>query len=290
MTIPDLVEHSDDTSTTATARAHARAQAGTRTDAMPVVPAAAWPTPPEGVAAERLVWAETVPGGRYASKVLARGTRIRLRDLEGDACANVLLFRADAPWERLNVADTVKVPWQAYLGPGTRCSPMPAASSPPSSPTRPDTTTHCAAPPVPPRIGRDTATGPCTRRRPPGGSCSPSPQPSTTSPPGPAASLSFFPHPGRHRRGPRQYGYRRCRGVRRPAAPSAGDRVGRDTAHPLDPAPEFRTTSLELLAWTAAEELDVLRNDDPEYRRAVANTEDAWTALHGAAPLEGKDA
>ncbi|MBM4494668.1 DUF1989 domain-containing protein [Rhodococcus hoagii] len=31
----------------------------------------------------------------------------------------MLLFRADAPWERLNVADTVKVPWQAYpLGPG----------------------------------------------------------------------------------------------------------------------------------------------------------------------------
>ena len=28
------------------------------------------------------------------------------------------MFRAGASWERLNVADTVKVPWQAYLGTG----------------------------------------------------------------------------------------------------------------------------------------------------------------------------
>ena len=29
-----------------------------------------------------------------------------------------MMWRADAPWERLNTADTVKVPWQAYLGTG----------------------------------------------------------------------------------------------------------------------------------------------------------------------------
>ncbi|NED66479.1 DUF1989 domain-containing protein, partial [Streptomyces sp. SID10244] len=28
------------------------------------------------------------------------------------------LWRVDAPWERLNVADTVKVPWQAYVTTG----------------------------------------------------------------------------------------------------------------------------------------------------------------------------
>ena len=50
------------TSTTAAARAHARAQAGTHTAAMPVVPASQWPTPPAGVDAHRLTWAETVPG------------------------------------------------------------------------------------------------------------------------------------------------------------------------------------------------------------------------------------
>jgi hypothetical protein len=41
-----------------------------------------------------------------------------LHDLEADACAHVLLFRADQPWERLCVADTVKIQWQAYTGLG----------------------------------------------------------------------------------------------------------------------------------------------------------------------------
>ena len=56
--------------------------------------------------------------GSYATKVLGRGTRLRLADPDGGACAHLLLFRADASWERLNVADTMKVPWQAYLGAG----------------------------------------------------------------------------------------------------------------------------------------------------------------------------
>jgi len=30
----------------------------------------------------------------------------------------MMLFNADAPWERLNVADTLKIPWRAYLGLG----------------------------------------------------------------------------------------------------------------------------------------------------------------------------
>ncbi|GAA2746703.1 urea carboxylase-associated family protein [Kitasatospora cinereorecta] len=85
---------------------------------MPVLPARAWPAPPEGVAPEALVWAETVAGGNYTHRVLARGTELRLTDLDGDACAHLLLFCADRPWERLNTADTVKVLWNAYLGPG----------------------------------------------------------------------------------------------------------------------------------------------------------------------------
>jgi urea carboxylase-associated protein 2 len=106
------------TSTTHGARDHARAQGGTVVEAMPTLPASAWPAPPEGVDAERLTWAEVVAGGNYTNKVVARGTTIRLTDLAGDACANVLLFNADQPWERLNVADTVKVPWQAYVSAG----------------------------------------------------------------------------------------------------------------------------------------------------------------------------
>jgi urea carboxylase-associated protein 2 len=106
------------TGNTRAAREHARAQAGTAAEAMPTVPASSWPTPPEGVDTAALTWAETVAGGGYSSKVLTRGTTLRLTDLEGDACAHLLLYNADQPWERLNVADTVKVPWQAYLGEG----------------------------------------------------------------------------------------------------------------------------------------------------------------------------
>ncbi|MFJ9174011.1 urea amidolyase associated protein UAAP1 [Streptomyces sp. NPDC102360] len=100
------------------ARDHARAQQGAKADAMPVLPASSWPAPVEGVAAEDMVWAETVAGGNYTHKTLARGTELRLTDPTGDACAHVVLHSADRPWERLNVADTVKVLWNAYLGAG----------------------------------------------------------------------------------------------------------------------------------------------------------------------------
>lgn len=106
------------TATTAGARAHARAQGGTVTACMPTVPARGLAEPPAGVDAADLVWAETVPGGGYAHRRLAAGTALRLTDLDGDACVSVLLFSADEPWERLNVADTVKVLWQAYVGEG----------------------------------------------------------------------------------------------------------------------------------------------------------------------------
>jgi urea carboxylase-associated protein 2 len=106
------------TDNVAAARADARGQPGTQADAMPYVPASSSPFRPDGVAAEALTWAETVTPGGYAHRVVARGTRIRLDDPTGDACAHLFLLRADAPWERLNVADTQKVPWQAYLGSG----------------------------------------------------------------------------------------------------------------------------------------------------------------------------
>jgi urea carboxylase-associated protein 2 len=106
------------TATTAGAREHARAQetlAAGRVATMPVLPASAWPTPPDDVDATDLVWAETVAGGGYTHLVVERGTAVRLTDLTGDACAHLLAFNADEPWERLNVADTVKVQWQVHL-------------------------------------------------------------------------------------------------------------------------------------------------------------------------------
>jgi hypothetical protein len=84
---------------------------------MPVLPPVADDLP-AGVSADDLLWEETIAAGGYATRRLARGTRLRLIDLEGDACASLLVFNAEIPTERLNVADTVKVQWNAYLGQG----------------------------------------------------------------------------------------------------------------------------------------------------------------------------
>lgn len=94
------------------AQAHARAMAGTRVEAMPTLPATAADAPAP------VLWEETIAAGGYASRRIARGTRLRLIDLYGDACASMLLFNAENPLERLNVADTVKVQWNGYLGAG----------------------------------------------------------------------------------------------------------------------------------------------------------------------------
>ncbi|MEL0209573.1 MAG: urea amidolyase associated protein UAAP1 [Novosphingobium sp.] len=99
------------------ARDHARAMAGTVVEAMPKLPPIAADMPP-GVSSDDLVWEETIAAGGYATRRLSRGTRLRLIDLKGDACAGLQVFNAEMPTERLNVADTVKVQWNAYLGAG----------------------------------------------------------------------------------------------------------------------------------------------------------------------------
>jgi len=99
------------------AREHARRMAGTVAEAMPVLPPVAHDLP-EGVVAEDLIWEETIAAGGYSARRLSRGSRLRLIDLKGDACASLLIFNAEMPTERLNVADTVKVQWNAYLGAG----------------------------------------------------------------------------------------------------------------------------------------------------------------------------
>jgi uncharacterized protein len=107
-----------ETDTVGNARADARAQGGKVAAAMPYLPPSSTPYPPPGIDVDTLTWAETVAGGNYTHKVLARGTRVRLEDVTGEACAHVLAYNALEPWERLNVADTVKISWQAYLGNG----------------------------------------------------------------------------------------------------------------------------------------------------------------------------
>lgn len=99
-----------DTDSTSGARSHARAQAQHAETRIPATP--------DDVDPSRLIWAESIPPTGYVSKVLGRGSRIRLIDADGGACAHLLLYRAEAPWERLNIADTMKVPWQSYLSAG----------------------------------------------------------------------------------------------------------------------------------------------------------------------------
>ncbi len=85
---------------------------------MPTIPASAAKHLPAGVAAKDMVWEETLGAGEYAARRLARGTRVRLTNLEGDGCVSLLVLNADQPIERFNLADTVKVQWNAYLGKG----------------------------------------------------------------------------------------------------------------------------------------------------------------------------
>lgn len=100
------------------ARDHARAQGGTVVDTMPTVPAAGAEGWPVDVAPADRLHAETVAGGNYTTVVLERGAVLELTDLVGDACAHLVLTNAAQVDERLNVADTVKIQWQAYLGAG----------------------------------------------------------------------------------------------------------------------------------------------------------------------------
>ena len=240
------------TDSTTAARDHARSQVRTATMRIPA--------PPADVEPSRLVWAESVPAGSYATRVLGRGTRLRLIDPDGGACAHLLLFRSDAPWERLNVADTVKVPWQAYLGAG---HPLLSDQGRVLATVVADSSGHhdalCGmtdagranmllaaikhgldirdvAPSVSlfkgVRVGDDGTLG-------------------FTGSAGPGAAVDLLIH-----------------------LPVVVALV--NTAHPLDPDPEL--TGLDVLAWRAGEQLTTPVKDDPEYLRALFNTESTWAA------------
>lgn len=253
------------TATTHAAREHARSQAAS-VDV---------PIGPDGV---ELTWAETIPGGRYSTIVLARGTRLRLRDVDGSACANILLYRSDAPWERLNAADTVKVPWQAYLGVG---HPLLSDQGRVLATIVADSSGHHDA------LCGTTSLGTNSDKYGSGAVHSASP-----------AGLELFTvaaaKNGLERRDiPPSISF--FHGVRVEAdgalvstgSAGAGTEVDllihlpvvvllANTAHPLDPSEDFGTTAVDVVAWNAADELLDLPNTDPEYQRAVQNTESTW--------------
>jgi urea carboxylase-associated protein 2 len=126
---PDTVAHGFEavskvnersTATLAGARDHARSQAGAAPMTGPTVPPTAARDLPPGVAPAVVLWDEVVPGGGYAACRVPRDGVLQVTDLEGDACVQLLVYRADHTAERLNVADTVKVQWQAYLAEGAQ--------------------------------------------------------------------------------------------------------------------------------------------------------------------------
>lgn len=118
----DEDERRQRTATLDGARADARAQVDAAGEAtgrrLPAADAVDASDLPDGVTPAAVRWSETIGAGGYAARRLGRDTLLRIEDLEGDACVQLLVFNAANTAERLNVADTVKVQWQAYLGEG----------------------------------------------------------------------------------------------------------------------------------------------------------------------------
>jgi uncharacterized protein len=99
------------TGTLEQARAHARAQAA-------AADAATATELPSGVDAADVLRDETVPLGGYCAIRLPRHAHLSITDVGGDANLALVVFNARHTAERSNVADTVKVQWQAYLDAG----------------------------------------------------------------------------------------------------------------------------------------------------------------------------
>lgn len=240
------------TASTSDARDHARAQASTGILDRPRLP--------DTVSASEITWTQRIPADSYTTVVFGRGTRIRLGDPEGSACAHLSLLRADAPWERLNVADTVKVPWQAYLSNG---HPLLSDQG------------RVLATVLDDRSGRhDTLCGPTGTAR---GLLHLAGAKQGLAPRDIGPTVSLF-------RGVRV----EPDGTLTPTG-SAGPGATVDllvhlpvvlllanAGHPLDDRP---ATALDLVAWAATAELTEPHSADPEYQRAVTNTEAAWAAL-----------
>jgi urea carboxylase-associated protein 2 len=288
------LESAPGTATTAGAKLHARAQHGRTAGTMIHVPPSSAPArltaalPQE--AKDSLTWAETLAFGRYTHLELARGTRLRLTDLDGDACVHAVIIRSGAQHERLNVADTVKVPWQAYITTGHpllsdagRLMATVVADSSGKHDALTGTThltgntakygagsAHSASP-----AGRELLTlggmkhGISQRQLPP--------------------SISFFKGITVDPNGSIQF------------VGSAGDGavvelllhmdsvlVLANTAHPLDPRAEFTGSAVDIVAWRAPRDLEALGDGTlgvdlgPEGRLALHNTELDYNARTSA--------
>ena len=276
------------TATTAGARAHAREQHGRTVETMRFVPASTAPARlteglPDGASP---TWAESLAFGRYTTMSLARGTRIRLTDTSGDVCVHTLLYRAGALHERLNVADTVKVPWQAYPGTG---HPLLSDAGRLMATIVADTSSRHDA-----LTGATTLEG-NTARYGAGTAHSASPAArelltlgalkSGLGPADVAPSLSFFKGITVDPAGSIAF--------TGSAGPGAAVElllqmdavlVLANTAHPLDPRPDFTGAAVDIVAWHAPQDLAALAAGTltgalpPEHLQALQNTEHDLTA------------
>lgn len=65
-----------------------------------------------------ITWDEVIPGGAYWSRVIKRGTTLRLLATDGSRGVAVLCYNADNEIERYNAADTAKIQLNAFLKKG----------------------------------------------------------------------------------------------------------------------------------------------------------------------------
>lgn len=270
------------TATTTAAREHARSQAVAFNNAMPVFPPSAWPELPADIPADNMVHAEAIPGGRYTALRFDRGTRIRLIDTTGNACAQLMLWRADAAHERLNTADTVKIPWQAYLGIG---HPLLSDQGRILATIIADTSGHHDA-----LAGASTLAANTARYG--------DGAPESASPAGRELQLlgalkhglsdRDLPHSVSFFHGVRVNDAGGFKSTGNAGAGCAVDLIVHlpvlavisNTDHPLDPADNYHADTLHLLAWQATADLEATEHRidaEPEYQRAVANTVAAVT-------------
>jgi urea carboxylase-associated protein 2 len=276
------------TATTAGARAHAREQHGRTADTMRFVPAASAPARlleglPDGA---HPAWAESMAFGRYTAMHVARGTRIRLTDTSGDACVHTLLYRAGSLHERLNIADTVKVPWQAYPAAGhplvSDAGRLMATIVADSSSRHDALTGATTLEGNSARYGAGTAhsASPAARELLTLGALK-----SGLAPRDVAPSLSFFKGINVDPAGSITF--------TGSAGPGAAVElllqmdavlVLANTAHPLDPRPDFTGTAVDIIAWHAPQDLAALEAGTlagplaPEHLQALANSEHDLTA------------
>ncbi|PZV16113.1 MAG: urea carboxylase [Leptolyngbya sp.] len=73
---------------------------------------------PAAIAPDLILLNETLPGSAYWHGVIKRGNTLRVTDLAGSQGVSLICYNADNAIERLNVADTAKIQFNAALKKG----------------------------------------------------------------------------------------------------------------------------------------------------------------------------